>query len=96
MSTRRVRQVFHDSALTVVAVEFVDSGHTRTRAGCRSYGRLEPVALVVCGRDGVYAVDMEAQPLDVDQLVRDLPELAVHVARGSEHDGRAGERGGVD
>jgi len=39
------------------------------------YGKLEPIAVIVCGPDITYALDMEAKPAGLDQLIEDIPEL---------------------
>ena len=80
LSTRRVRPVFHDDARTLFAVESLDTGHSRTTTVCQLYGTIRPVAIVVCGRDETFAVDMEAHLLDLEQLVLDVPELDAYVA----------------
>ncbi len=43
--------------------------------GCQLYGKIEPVAVIVCGPHGVYALVAEATPVDLDQLRRGMPGL---------------------
>jgi len=41
----------------------------------RLFGRIEPVAVVVCTANGSYALDMDANPANLDQLRKSVPEL---------------------
>ena len=75
MGTLRTSEIFNDSKLTLIAVESVDVRHSKTNAGCRLYGNIEPIAVIVCGPDTTYALDMELRPVAFDQLRRDIPEL---------------------
>jgi len=71
----RTRTIFADEAVTLIAVESLDTQHGMSRAGCHLYARLQPIAIVVCGAGEQYALDMRAEPADLDQLMRDIPEL---------------------
>ena len=75
MATMRVRQVFRRSDLAIAAVERVALRHRSSEAGCLVQGEVEPVAIVVCSGDHVYALDMEAQALDLEQLKQDAPDV---------------------
>ena len=81
MNTFRTHQIFNNASLTLIAVESVDSRRSRTSNGCQLYGHIRPVAVVVCGPDGAYALDMEAGPTDLEQLQRDIPELNTAIAQ---------------
>lgn len=76
----RTRQVFNDSTFTIVAIESVDCQRGKSIIGCHLYGTVEPLAVVVSGPDGAYAFDMGAQPADLDQLKRDIPDLDAAIA----------------
>jgi len=80
MATLRIRHLFNDSALTLIAVESVDSRRTITSTRCQLYGQIEPIAVVVCSSDGTYALDMEAKPADLDELRQAIPELDAAIA----------------
>ena len=77
--------------LTLFAVESIESGQSRATTRCQLYGTIRPVALVVCARDRAYALDMEARPLDLEQLVVDVPELGAFMARSINPNGQTGE-----
>ena len=83
MSSLRTREIFDDAmaglGLRLIAVESVDFSHSKTNTGCHLYGTLEPVAVIVCGPDGAYALDMDAKPIAIDQLKQDIPELDVAI-----------------
>ena len=66
--------------LRLIAVESVDFGHNKTNIGFQMYGNLEPVAIIVCGPKGNYAFDMDAQPIAIEKLKQDIPEIDVAIA----------------
>lgn len=80
MSILRVSEVFNNSRLMLIAVESIDFQRNRTTSGCRVYGSIEPVAVIVCGPDASYALDMEAKPAAIDQLRHDVPGLGATIA----------------
>ncbi len=71
----RACEIFKNSALTLIAIESVDFWHSGTRTGDYAYGTIEPIAVIVCSRDGITAIDMEAKPANFDELRGDIPEL---------------------
>jgi hypothetical protein len=75
MGTLRASEIFNDSGLMLIAIESVDFRHSKTNTVCRIYGKIEPIAVIVCGPDAIYALDMEAKPAALDQLRQDIPEL---------------------
>ena len=75
MGTLRASEIFNDSGLMLIAIESVDFRYSKTNTICRVYGKMEPIAVIVCGPDATYAVDMEAKPAALDQLRQDIPEL---------------------
>jgi len=75
MCTLRASELLNDAGLRLVAVESVDLQNSKTGIGFRLSGNIKPVALIVCGRGSCYALDMDANPLDIDQLRRDIPGL---------------------
>ena len=42
---------------------------------------VKPIAVIVCGPDGTYALDVEAKPATLDQLRQDIPELDAIISR---------------
>ena len=81
MDTLRVSEIFSDATRMLIAIESVNFQHGRSDAGCQLYGSVKPIAIIVCNPDGAYALDMEAETADLDQLRRDLPELDTIFAR---------------
>ena len=75
MQKLRLRPIIDSSALTVLAVEAIESHHTGTRNGCRLFASVRPTAVVVCSRAEAYALDMEAKPVDLDLLRQEFSEL---------------------
>ena len=75
MATLRASEIFNDSTLRLIVIEAVDFRSSRTNRLCQAFGKVEPVALVVCGRDAVYALDMEARPAVLAHLRRDVAGL---------------------
>ena len=75
MGKLRTSEFFNDSKLTLIAVESIDFQYHKTNASCVLHGRIDPVAVIVRSADGTYALDMEAKPVDLDQLKQDISEL---------------------
>ena len=68
MTRLRARTVFSDDTVTVTAVEKLALQSDRLNRGCFMSGSLQPVAVIVKTPDETYALDMAAQPLDLDQV----------------------------
>jgi len=75
MSSMRVREIFNDLGIMLIVIEAVDCQHGLTDNGCRLYGSIEPIALIVCKEDAIYALDMDSKPVDYEKLRAELPEL---------------------
>jgi hypothetical protein len=71
MTTLRARTVYADDKLTVTAVESLAFHADRTKARRFVTASLAPIAIIVRKTDRTYALDMDAQPVDIDAL--DLP-----------------------
>jgi hypothetical protein len=72
MARLRTRTVFSDERLSVTAVESLEFRADRTSQKGYVIGNLEPIAIIVREPDKTYAIGMDAQPVEVDQL--NLPE----------------------
>jgi len=68
----RTREIYSNKALTVSVIESVETWRSRSVALCYAAGRIEPIAVVVAGPDGEYALDVDAQPIDRERLSRML------------------------
>ena len=79
MATLRARAVFTDSRHKIVAIESVDFQYKKTNTHSRMFGYLKPIAIIVYSPDALYAVDMEAQPVALEQLRQDIPELDIMI-----------------
>lgn len=75
MATLRASEISYDSRLRLIAIESVDFRSSNTGTLCQVFAKIEPIALVVCGRDAAYALDMEARPAVLEHLRRDVPGL---------------------
>ncbi len=81
MTRLRVNEIFNDARLRLIAVESVDFQHSKSNACCLLSGNIKPVAVIICGPGGAYALDMEAKPITSDQLRQDIPELDSIISR---------------
>lgn len=75
MGTLRAKEIFNHAGLRLVVIESAELRCSKEDLGCQVYGRLDPIAVIICARDHVYALDMKAQPIAIDQLLEDIPEL---------------------
>ena len=71
MTTVRARTVFSDEMFTVTAIESLEFRTQGTNRRRQVIASLKPIAVIVRERDKTYALDMAAQPVDIDRL--DLP-----------------------
>lgn len=78
----RIRQIYSDTAFTVRVVESVETWQSRTPSGCQTAGRIEPLAVVVSGPDGEYAVDVNAEPIGTERLAQILDSRHVRNVKG--------------
>jgi uncharacterized spore protein YtfJ len=77
----RATEIFNDSRLMLVTIESVTNSHDQTGLTYSLYGMIEPVAVIACTLDGVYALDMKSNMIAIDQLKQDIPELDAMIAR---------------
>ena len=80
----RARIAFRDGPLTLIAIESAESHAHRAEGHWQLAGILKPVAVVVSGPDGPYAVALDASALDLDELKREVPGLDAALRLGSE------------
>jgi hypothetical protein len=83
MVTLRARPVFSDSTVHVFAVESCEIARRRSAGGYQLFGTADPVAVVVCDPDSVYALDMAAKPINLEQLREAVPALDSIIAASS-------------
>lgn len=77
MSTLRTVEIFNDSRFRLIAVQASDLRHGKSNAVAGLYGKMEPVALVVCGSDEIYALDMNANPVELSELQDIVADLDI-------------------
>ena len=75
MSTLHAREIFNNARLMLIVIERADFRQHKSNNGYQLYGSIEPIAVIVCTRDGIYAVNMEAEPVAVDPMKKKIPEL---------------------
>ena len=75
MSHFRTSEIFRDSRRTLIAVDSVESLSSKSKNTCYFHGMIQPVAVVVCSPDAIYALDMSAMPVAINRLRETVPEL---------------------
>jgi len=73
-------KIFSDTKRTLIAIKSVNFRHSKTRTNCQLYGNIEPIAVIVCCADEVYALDMRANYTTLDKLRQDIPDLDTIIA----------------
>ena len=68
MASVRARTVFSDHELTVTAVESVEFQTGRSDRRRFVIGSLRPIAIIVREPGRSYALDMAAQPVDIERI----------------------------
>ena len=83
MDKLRATVIFNVAGMKLIAIECVDCMQIKTRSSYRFVARIEPEAVIVCHQHGhVYAMDMNAQPVALEALMRDVPGLARMLREG--------------
>jgi len=85
MGPLRTHEIFNDSRIMLIAVESVDFQRSKTNTSCWLYGNIEPIAIIVCVADEIYALDMDAKLINIDQLRQGIPELDAIIAPFKNH-----------
>jgi uncharacterized spore protein YtfJ len=85
MASLRATELFKDSKTLLIVIESVDCRQMTTRASYHCYGKIEPIAVIICSSDGIHALDMEAKLIRLEQLRQDIPELDGIIASYSLH-----------
>ena len=80
MNSLRATPLYNGSSVSLIAVESIDRGLEKSGAGCRLYGSIKPVAVIVCGSDDAFALGIEEGFGDIDPLLEDVPGLAALIA----------------
>ena len=80
MNSLRATPIYTNSKLSLIAVESIERGHHKSESGCRFFGGIKPVAVIVCDRDGAFALGIEEGFADIDPLLEDVPGLAAMIS----------------
>lgn len=75
MNRLRATEMYKDAERLLLVVESVTLEHGCSPSGTHLFGAVEPVAVVVSSGGRVYALNMKARTVNVDQLRRELPAL---------------------
>lgn len=68
MASVRTRPIFSDARLAVTAVESMEFQSEQWGRSRFVTGSLRPIAIIVRDQGRTYALDMAAQPVDIDEL----------------------------
>lgn len=75
MSTQRIREIHRDPETAIFVVESLEMLHGKTRSAYHLHGKIEPVAIVVCARRAIHALDMAGESMALDRLRENFPDL---------------------
>ena len=75
MDSLRSSEIYRDAGCKLITVQAVELQQGANDAGCYLHGSMKPVAVIVCSRDGIYALDMNAEPVALERLLHDVPGL---------------------
>jgi hypothetical protein len=92
MERLRSRVVIASDTLGLIAVESVIMERRPTPRGGHLHCTLKPVAVVVSRGTGAHAVDMDAQPVDLEELRHRCQDLDAAMVAAAVHDRRAHDR----
>jgi hypothetical protein len=75
MTALRATEIFNDAKQMLIAIESVGCRHIKTSKSYQLYGKIEPIAVIVCSSGEIYAFDMAARYILLDELRQNVPEL---------------------
>lgn len=70
MTTLRSTEIYNNAGVTIVAVDSVAFRYANTAFGFHVAGHRGPVAVIVSGTDGSYALGMDGRSLDLARVRR--------------------------
>lgn len=85
MDRLRASEIFNDSSRMLIAVESIDVQQIKTNANYWLHGNIVTTAIIVCDADEIYALDMDATIIDVEQLRQGIPELDAIIVSFNKH-----------
>lgn len=68
-------EIYNESGLMLIAAESVNLQRSKLNACCWFNGSIETVAVIICTPDEIYALDMDATLIDLDQFRQEHPDL---------------------
>lgn len=71
----RAIELFRNAKFLVIAVESAEFKLNKMDILCQISGKMEPIAVVICGPNGNYALDMQTRPTALNELRLNIPEL---------------------
>lgn len=80
MESLRASEICRGTGFVLVALERVEYQQDKTQKLFQMYGRLEPVAVVMCGQDTVTALDITGAAISAEHLKEIITELDVLLA----------------
>lgn len=80
MTTLHATEIYRDSALMVIAITSVDFQQSTSYSWKSVYVQIQPYAVIVCDAPSIYAVDMDANVLDLEALRERVSNLDVILA----------------
>jgi hypothetical protein len=80
MVTFRARQIYDDSVHKLIMLERVEYWHYKTEVACYLQGGIKPIAILHFNSDGLYSLDMQAEPITIDRLRQDIPDFDVLIS----------------
>ena len=88
MASLRAVEIYHDAQTDggrkFIAIESVEFGHSQSNSGGQLFGYMRPLAVIVCTRDDIQLLAVDAETTDLDTLRLDIPELDELITAGFE------------
>ena len=77
MATLTARRIYRDDERSIIVVESADIRLDKYGSGFALLASLAPIATVVVVAGRARAMNLEADRMDLDRLIDDVPELSV-------------------
>lgn len=77
----RINEIFSDPRRILLAVESVQVDHSNLEASYWLYASIKTVAIIVLDQKSTYALSVEAKPMTMELLRKDIPDLDVMIGQ---------------
>ena len=76
MAKLKAKRIYRDEQQSIILVESIDFQYEKAASMLGFFAKSHPIAIIVMARNRTYAVSVNAEPADLDRLIRDAEGLS--------------------